>query len=437
MENENIYTSLIYLQYTWIVAGKPANFIPNDVGIYQVVDRIMFRLKSKNEITKVLEDTTCINSFIESANDFEFNFIKKLRVLVSDSKDSSTSSLIKNLEEVLIVVKGRRTQQTFYALWYFLFDIPFDVIERLKAEMRIDLKSLFKDIAGIESKEAFHSNISKFKSKYKNIQSNIFLDNSNYQFLKKTRLGNITIISQGVLINKSLKSNSIKSNFSYPYFEKGDFNNFQIKKEDINYLDDVSSFNKDFFNLKDKILIKRNLISHTKFSTSYFDSDLIFKPNTIGIVVNRFGFETKYILAILSSRYCFNLYNLNNINKNDESKNITLTEIKSIEIPIIPIEKQLIFSKVVDYVLNSKTNSEASLFFERLLDAMVYEIYLQNQFNDLSIKISGYLSNLPEIKSDNVVDMVYKNLSDPINDLNISLLKILNISEIINIENQF
>lgn len=440
MENENIYTSLIYLQYTWIVAGKPTNFIPNDIDIYQVVDRVMFRLKSKIEITKVLEDTSKTDIFIGSANDFEFNFIKKLRVLVSDSRDSSTINLIKNLEEILIVVKGRRTQQTFYALWYFLFDIPFDVIDCLKTEIRNDLKSLFKDMAGIESKEVFHSNISKFKSKYNNVQSNTFLHNPNYQFPEKTQLGNISIISQGVAVSKNFKPNSIKSDFSYPYFEKGDFNNFQIKKENIRYLDDVSMFNKDFFNLKNKILVKRNLTSHTRFSTSYFDSDLIFKPNTIGIVVNRYGFNTKYILAILSSRYCFNFYYLNNVNKNDESKNITLTEIKAIEIPIIPIEKQLLFSKIVDYVLNSRTDSEATLFFERLIDAMIYELYFQVQFEKSNIKISSYLDHLPQIKIKDDIDSIhsiYKDLSNHNHDLNTSLLKILNIPEIIEIENHF
>ena len=69
---------------------------------------------------------------------------------------------------------------------------------------------------------------------------------------------------------------------------------------------------------------------------------------------------------------------------------------------------------------------------------MVYELYFQVQFEKADIKISSYLNDLPEIKDDiNLINSIYKNLSDPNNDLNISLLKILNISEIINIENQF
>ncbi|MDR6301577.1 DUF262 domain-containing protein [Mesonia maritima] len=440
MENENIYTALAYFQYTWIISGKPINFKPKDVDIYKVVDKINFRIKSKNEITKVLEDISKTERFINSANNFEFNFIKKLRILFSDNNNSSTSILNNNLEDTLNIVKGRRTQQAFYALWYFLFDIPFDVVERSKVEIRKDLKSLFKDMSGIESKELFHLNIDHFKSRYNDIQTDLFLDNPNYQFLEKAQLGNISIISQGVT-NKNIKPNSIKSEFSFPYFEKGEFNNYQIRKEDISYLDDVSMFNtKDFFSLRDKILLKRNLTSYTKFSTAYFDSNLIFKPNTIGIVVNRYGFETKYVLAILSSRYCFNVFYLNNFRKIDDSKNISLSEIRAIDIPVIPTEKQLLFSKIVDYVLICKIDSEATLFFERLIDAMVYELFYQVQFENASIKISEYLKDLPPVeRKDDIefIDSIYKKLSNPNHELNTSLLKILNINEITAIENNF
>lgn len=438
MENENIYTALVYFQYTWVIAGKPTNFTPKDVDVYKVIDKINFRVKSKNEITKVLEDLSKTDEFIKSANNFEFNFIQKLRVLISDSNDTTISSLNKNLEDILNTVKGRRTQQAFYALWYFLFDIPFDVIQSSKVEIRNGLKSLFNDMAGIESKEAFQTNIAKFKLRYNEIQTNIFLDKPSNQLLEKAQLGKISIISQGVT-NKDIKPNPMKSDLAFPYFEKGEFNNFQIKDEDLTYIDDVSMFNiKDFFSRRDKILFKRNLTSYTRFSTSYFDSNLIFKPNTIGIVVNRYGFETKYVLALLSSRYCFNNFYKNHSNKIDESKIITLGEIRAFEIPVIPIKKQLLFSKIVDFVLNSKTDSEATLFFERLLDAMVYELFYHVIFENSNIKITAYLQDLlsVEIKDDyDLINSTYKALSNPSNELNSSLLKILNIDEIIAIEN--
>lgn len=437
MENENIYTALAYLQYTWIKANEPDNFSPKDVDIYKVVNKINFRIKSKNEITKVLEDSSLSDIFITSANNFEFNFIKKLRILLSDSKDSSASTLNKNLDDIFNIENGRRTQQAFYALWYFLYDVSFETIEGKKIEIRNNLKSLFKDMTGIESRQAFDTNVSKFKSKYNSLQINLFQNNHRLTAL----LGEIANISQGINLNEFHQTNSRNSNSHYPYFRKGEFKDFKISPEDLNYVDDSTKFNsKDFFNFSDKILIKRALTSNTRFSTAYYESKLVFNTNIIGLVINRYGFETKFILSILSSRYCFHDFYLNFIKGTEETKIITLSEIRSIEIPIISLEKQQPFVVVTDYILNSNNNKEAKLFFERLLDAMVYELYFANQFQVFDIKISDYLNEIPkiELESDNsFIDSIYKKLSSPNNDLNISLLKILNMKEVINIENNF
>ena len=219
------------------------------------------------------------------------------------------------------------------------------------------------------------------------------------------------------------------------------FQNLKINQDDLNYVDESTKFNsKDFFNLNDKILIKRSLPSYTRFSTSYYESKLVFGPNIIGLVINRYGFATKFILSIISSRYCFYNFYLKYVKGNDETKIITLSEIRSIEIPIIPVEKQQPFIIITDYILNCNTHAEATLFFERLIDAMVYELYFPNQFEASDIKVLDYLFDLPQIESNAVnfsIDSIYKKLSSPNNDLNISLLKILNIKEIINIENNF
>ncbi|PUU68222.1 DUF262 domain-containing protein, partial [Flavobacterium sp. WLB] len=69
MENENIYTALAYFQFTWNRSEKSNHFIPTDVDVYKVVNKINFRVKSKNEITKTLEDNLLKNDFIVAAND--------------------------------------------------------------------------------------------------------------------------------------------------------------------------------------------------------------------------------------------------------------------------------------------------------------------------------------------------------------------------------
>jgi hypothetical protein len=439
MENENIYTALAYLQYTWIRANKQDNFSPKDVDIYKVVNKINFRIKSKNEITKVLEDGSLSDIFITSANDFEFNFIKKLRALLSDSKSTTTLALNKNLDDIFNIENGRRTQQAFYALWYFLYDVSFETIESKKIDIRNNLKSLFNDMTGIENRQIFDTNVSKFKSKYNSIQINLFLNNNIHR--QTALLGEIANISQGINLNEFHQTNSKNLNSYYPYLRKGEFKNLKINFEDLNYVDELTKFNsKDFFNLNDKILIKRALTSNTRFITAYYESKLVFGTNIIGLVVNRYGFETKFILSILSSRYCFHNFYLNFIKGTEETKIITLSEIRAIEIPVISMKKQQPFVIITDFILNSNNNKEAKLFFERLLDAMVYELYFANQFHVADIKISDYLFDIAQIEleqSDSFVDSIYKKLSNPNNDLNISLLKILNISEVINIESNF
>ena len=441
MENENIYTALVYFQFTWIRAKKPADFFPKDVDIYKVINKIYFRVKSKNEITKVLEDASLTNDFIESANDFEFSFIRKLKNLLSDSADTSILILNKNLDIIFNIENGRRTQQAFYALWYFLYDIPLEAIQNSKIEIRECLKSLFSDMSGINNKQLFDANVNEFKKKFKNIQTDLFLNNQVAKPLQLALLGEISNITQGINIKEHSDLNSTYNEDNYPYYKKGNFSNFQIKQEDVSYIDDVSKFNpKNFFNLKDKIIIQRIITSNVRFTTAYYDSKLVFNTNTIGIVINRYGFETKYILSILSSRYCFKKFYLDNIIEDKIIKNVTVSEIKAIEIPIIPIEEQYKFTKIVDYILNSPINSEATLFFERLIDAMVYELYFSDQFENSNIKILDYLNDLREITIDDnisAIDTIYRHLSHPNNDINISLLKILNINEIKDIENNF
>lgn len=89
MENESIYTALAYFQFRWIQANKPINFFPKDVDIYKTVNKINFRIKSKNEITKILEDSSQAVSFINSANDFGIWFYKKIKNISIKFRDNS------------------------------------------------------------------------------------------------------------------------------------------------------------------------------------------------------------------------------------------------------------------------------------------------------------------------------------------------------------
>lgn len=89
------------------------------MDIYKIGSKINFRIKSKNEITKILEEPKYRSEFIRACEDLENDFITNLKNLVSDGDEDSSVILNKNLDNIFNIEKGRRTQQGFYALWFF------------------------------------------------------------------------------------------------------------------------------------------------------------------------------------------------------------------------------------------------------------------------------------------------------------------------------
>lgn len=432
MENENIYTALAYFQYNYIYKNSEANK-SKYLDFYKVTNRINFRVTSKNEITKVLENPKLTESFLYSANHLEFDFIRKIKKLISDSEDLvSISNLNKNLDYILNIENGRRTQLAFYALWYFLYDISTSVIIENRIEIAKDLRSLFLDMTNISSRDEFVKNVNTFKLKFQEDLYNSNANTSEKENFNYVYLGEIANINNGI----SLKD-SIKEVTKFKYLKKGYLNKFKLENELIEYVTDISKYNNLSIDYKDKILVSKNDIIFSRFGTLYTTEKLILGTGFIGIEVNRSGFLTKYILSILSSRYSYYAFFKNKDSmKNDFS--ITISDLKDMKIPWIEVSKQKVFIKIVDYILEVKDNLEVILFFERLLDALTYEIVFQKRFEDLGIHVYEFLKDLKcinkEDKNQNIILSEYQRLSDPNFNLNVSLLRILNIPEVIEIE---
>ena len=117
MENENNYSVLSYFNY---LKQNGCDLTENGpLDIYKIGGRIAIRLRSKGDISKVLENTKKKDAFVAAVNDLEFTFVRNLKLLLSDEGDSSEKTLSKNLDMLLGIENNRRTQQSFYALWYF------------------------------------------------------------------------------------------------------------------------------------------------------------------------------------------------------------------------------------------------------------------------------------------------------------------------------
>lgn len=161
MENENIYTALIYLQFEYNRNNTEA------LEYYKIGDKINFRIKSKTEITKILESATNKELILSACNDFNSIFIPKIKSIVEETDNDGFDVLNHNLEHILnISSTGKRTQQSFYALSHFLSKISLSSTSEKKDEIRIDLNNLFLSMNNIESKEDFNKSIEEFWLKY-------------------------------------------------------------------------------------------------------------------------------------------------------------------------------------------------------------------------------------------------------------------------------
>lgn len=437
MEDENIYTALAYFQFCRIHKKKQDSYYPEEIDFYKVGDKINFRVKSKVEITRVLENPDTKDDFIKAINHLEFDFIRKLRILLSDSENAQNSALGKNLDNILMVGNARRTQQSFYALWYFLFDIPIESIDKSKQQIRISLKQLFAYMSNIEDKPTFERHVRDFKKQYSAQEDN-----------KKHELASLKEISKiNIGIEKNKNSNDSEDLFfdtiKYNYLNEKDFCSYKIDKNKLSTIQvDRDSALIEIFDSKTKVLISRVINYDNRLRIVYAEEKVAFGYNMMGIVINRPIILTKYVAALLSSRFYYQKYFLAKA-KGTTISNISLSDIHNLEIPVLPIEQQRVFELIFDYVSNSEPQSKISLFFERIMDAMVYEIFFEEQFLDFDMKISSYasllveLDNCDETKKARTIKDLYDVYSSPEHQLGADLLKLMNIPSVREIENNF
>lgn len=440
MEDENIYTALAFLQYSWNRSKTDRYNGQSQIDIYKIGSKINFRLKSKNEITKALESIDIKNDFIEAINFLEFEFIRKLKVLLMNTKDSTISSLNENLDELFLKGNGRRTQQSFYALWYFLFDIPQDAILNNKLEIRGRIKHLFSLMARIDDKSTFENAVKSFKGSNSDIRFN---KNSITALLKE-----IASVELGIKEEDNKKTFSqvaSDTHISYKCITQDTFKNYNVDNSRLESVTiDIDAPLRELFESKGKILLSRNYNSLPRFNMAITNETVAFKNNLIGLVLKRPDYLPKFILALLSSRFYFHKYNIQKRTKQGDTKSLSIANLNEMEIPIKDLNSQIVIANVVDYIIHSEGNHKATLFFERVLDALVYEIFFAEEFMEKAIEIKTYISTFPRLedKTDraektDVVEKLYAEISSPEHNLAGNFLSLLNVQQVVEIESNY
>lgn len=286
MENENNYSVLSYFNY---LKQNGCDLTENGpLDIYKIGGRIAIRLRSKGDISKVLENTKKKDAFVAAVNDLEFTFVRNLKLLLSDEGDSSEKTLSKNLDMLLGIENNRRTQQSFYALWYFFNGLDRENFCKKQKEIIVKTKELFKAMSSDIKRTDFIKMVDDFRTQYKN--------NEDLEVVK-IRLGDIMDFI-------AFDGDSLKNSAEVDFYVKRD--------------------NK----IKDQIQIRYERPENVE---AYY-----------GCHINRLGFCQSYIAAMLQSSYVYREYDF-------RSRNVSVVSLKDIMIPYVPLSIQKVFDKMMNY----------------------------------------------------------------------------------------
>ena len=115
------------------------------------------------------------------------------------------------------------------------------------------------------------------------------------------------------------------------------------------------------------------------------------------------GKDLKYILAILNSNVADYYFSQITATIAGGRKRYTKQYVEQIPIPMASIEEQLEIEKLTDYLISLKSFNEnqearnAFNHFENILNAVVYELYFEDQVKKEGLEIIKYVKKLPKL----------------------------------------
>ncbi|HAS46736.1 MAG TPA: DUF262 domain-containing protein [Microscillaceae bacterium] len=166
MENEDLLTFLTYIEYRAKSPKVNATNIVDFLDIYGRGGKINFRIKSKQDITKVLTSPNIKEDFINSCSQLETNFIDKVKELLSENDNTSEDELSARFNKLFGIDSTKRTFQNFYALWYILVNINISSVRKNKQKIRDKIFELYSQIKNENDKDKFDKRIEDFWQKY-------------------------------------------------------------------------------------------------------------------------------------------------------------------------------------------------------------------------------------------------------------------------------
>jgi hypothetical protein len=186
---------------------------------------------------------------------------------------------------------------------------------------------------------------------------------------------------------------------------------------------------------QNKILLRRPLTGDGKLAAAYSEDFDHYSDVTV-YIINEKEISLKYLLGIINSKLASYYCKETGIIRAEKGQQPQITINRFKEFPIKYSTNTNAIVNIVEYILCFKDNFGDTSFFERLIDAIVYELYLPEEIKAGGADVLKYLNDLPELSKDDeaknlkTIERVYKELSDPKHPISAALLKLLTIEAV-------
>jgi len=223
-------------------------------------------------------------------------------------------------------------------------------------------------------------------------------------------------------INHNLEIRTLGQRINHPYFH----NENQIINDNL----------WKQFEHQPKILIRGN----DKRITVALDNCGSVFIGVYGIILNDSNIELlRYFVGLLNSKLIQWVFLTKNPSLKIGGGYFSVNSPQLLDLPVIkPMSQNYsCFNETVKYVIILKELKTNSIFFEFLIDSMVYELYFPDEIKAADAEVLKYLSNLPELIDDwsdekklEVIEKVYKEISDPKHPVSIAMEKQKTVPEV-------
>lgn len=193
--------------------------------------------------------------------------------------------------------------------------------------------------------------------------------------------------------------------------------------------------------MREKRIFERKKIIYRKVGkeliATFDDTGVYYEQTVHSACVTDTSVRSKYILGLFNSMLLKFYYHKTNSQGGDIFPQVRISSVENLPIKIGDQATQKIIELLVDYVLVLKILNSDTAFIERLIDAMVYELYLPEAIKTAGCDVLRYLKDLPGLKEDwsderklKTIEKVYEELSNPKHPVSIAMFKMDTIEEI-------